>query len=47
MTDRLAVILGLLLILFFGADMAFNGGEITINLARKFMALLDYIEFWR
>lgn len=47
MTDRLAVILGLLLILLFGADFAFNGGNITLFLAKKFMGLLDYVEFWR
>lgn len=47
MTDRLALILGLLLILLFGADFLFDGGQMTIFLAKKFAGLVNYIEFWR
>ncbi|WP_199178502.1 hypothetical protein [Acidimangrovimonas sediminis] len=47
MTDRLALILGLLLVLMFGADFLFNHGDATLFLARKLTELVDYLEFWR
>ena len=47
MTDRIAIVLGVLLILFFGADLVFNAGRVTLFLAQKFFELVDYVEFWR
>lgn len=47
MTDRLALIFGIVLILIFGSDFLFNGGQGTIFLARKFTALVNYVQFWR
>jgi len=47
MTDRLALILGALLILLFGADFLFNHGDVTLFLAKKLASLVNYLEFWR
>jgi hypothetical protein len=46
-TDRLALILGLILAALIGLDMALTGGETLVFLARKFLNLLDWVEFWR
>lgn len=47
MTDRIALYLGLLLAAFIAADLGLNGGEILLFLARKFIVLMDWVEFWR
>ncbi|MCB6177217.1 hypothetical protein LHP98_03635 [Rhodobacter sp. Har01] len=47
MTDRLALILALILAAFIGADLVLTGGETLLYLARKFVGLMDWVEFWR
>jgi len=47
MTNQLAIILGLLIVLALGADMTLNSGEYSLFLAKKFMELTEYIAFWR
>lgn len=46
-TDRLALILALILAAFIGADLVLTGGETLLYLARKFVGLMDWVEFWR
>lgn len=46
-TDRLALILALVLILAFGLDFQLNHGGVTIFLARKLADLVEFLEFWR
>lgn len=47
MTDRLALILALLIALAIGADLLLTGGATLLFLARKFVVLLDWVQFWR
>ncbi len=47
MTDRIALGLALLIAAGIAADMALTGGETLLFLARKFVSLLDWVEFWR
>ncbi|MBE2278433.1 MAG: hypothetical protein IAE87_19300 [Rhodobacteraceae bacterium] len=47
MTDRIALVLALGLAAGIAADLALNGGATLIALARRFMGLLDWVEFWR
>jgi hypothetical protein len=47
LTDRLALILGILLAAAIAADLAVTGGATLLYLARKFLALLDWVTFWR
>jgi hypothetical protein len=46
MTNRLALILGLLILGFVGADLLFDWGA-TLFLARRFADLLEWLAFWR
>lgn len=47
MTNQIALWLGLGLIICIGADFALTGGETLIFLAREFLNLMDWVEFWR
>lgn len=47
MTDRLALMLALLIALGIGADVLLTGGATLLFLARKFIVLLDAVQFWR
>ena len=47
MTNRIAVVLVLLIALGFGYDMLRNDGAALLFLARKFMGLIEYLAFWR
>ncbi len=47
MTDRIALGLALLLAALIGADLMLNGGESLLFLARKFLDLMEWVEFWR
>ncbi len=47
MTDRLAIILGALVVLLIATDLLANGGEVSLFLARKMMDLMEYLIFWR
>jgi hypothetical protein len=45
MTDRLALILGAIVLAAFGIDLA-TGGSGTMFLARKVFGLVEYLRFW-
>ena len=47
MTDRVALWLAGILGVLILADIVLNGGGILIFLARKFLDLMDWVEFWR
>ena len=47
MTDRVALWLAGILAVLIGADIALNGGGTLLFLARKFLDLMDWVEFWR
>ena len=47
MTDRIALGLALLLAAGIGADLWLSGGEGLVFLARKFLDLMEWVEFWR
>ena len=47
MTNRLAIILALVVALLLGADFVFQGGAGSLFLAKKFTALIEYLAFWR
>ncbi len=46
MTDRLAVILALIILLLIGLDILINSGNALIFLMRKLGDLINYIKFW-
>ena len=47
MTDRLAIVLGVLIALLITADLLANGGGVLVFLARKMLDLMEYLIFWR
>lgn len=47
MTDRIALILGLLLVLSLGVDHFVNQSQVAIFLGQRIMAFTNYLEFWR
>jgi hypothetical protein len=47
MTDRLAIILGLLIIAVVGLDIIANDGRALMFALRKFADFIEYISFWR
>ena len=47
MTDRIALALAILLAALIGADLMLNGGNVLLFLARKFLDLMEWVEFWR
>ena len=47
MPNRLALILGVLVVLAILADQVLNGGHAGLFLMRKFVDLVDYLSFWR
>ncbi|WP_028093093.1 hypothetical protein [Pseudodonghicola xiamenensis] len=47
MTDRLALILGLIITAALIADIAFFGTTHVIFLGKEFYALLEWMAFWR
>ena len=47
MTDRLALILGLVLLVAIGADVFLNHATVIIFLGRRMIAFIDFLEFWR
>jgi len=46
-TDRIAVILALLIVAAVIADVALNGGHVMVFLLRKLSDLIEYIAVWR
>lgn len=47
MTNRLAIILGLILIALFTADVMWYGKEHMIFLGKKMLELIEWLAFWR
>jgi hypothetical protein len=47
LTTRIAFYLAALLIAFGLGDAVLNGGDSLLFLAKKFIALMDWVEFWR
>lgn len=47
LTDRLALILGGLLVALIVCDLALNGGGALLFLLRKFADLVEWLSFWR
>jgi hypothetical protein len=45
-TNRIAIVIALLLVALVAADFAFGLGA-TLFLARRFLALLNWLAFWR
>lgn len=46
MTNKLAIWLGALIVIFFATDLFFDWGA-TLFLLRKFIDLITYLAFWR
>ena len=47
MSNRLAVLLGIMVLAAGAADLWLNQGQALLFLAQKFLALVDYLTFWR
>jgi hypothetical protein len=47
MTNRIAIWMAGILALAFAVDIAITGGELSLALARKTLALLEWMAFWR
>lgn len=47
MTNQIAIALVAVIIAVFAADMAFFGGEMPLFLGKQFVALIEYLSFWR
>lgn len=47
MTDRIALVLALLIAAAIGADVAFNDGVASVFLLRKLGDLVQYLMIWR
>ncbi|WP_417208390.1 glyceraldehyde-3-phosphate dehydrogenase [Antarctobacter sp.] len=47
MTNRLAIIIGLLLVGAIVADLYLKDGSNLLFLGRKFFVLIDWLAFWR
>lgn len=47
MTNKIAIWLGLLLVLAVVADFLLFGGDNLLFLAKKLFELLDWVAFWR
>lgn len=47
MDTRAAIYLALLLVAAMAGDLLLNGGAGLLFLARKFIDLMDWVEFWR
>lgn len=47
MTNRIALALAILTLLCLILDLVLNQGAVLLFLARKFIDLVDWLEFWR
>lgn len=47
MTNRLALILGVLVLAAILADLALSDGRAVLFLARRLLVLIDWLAFWR
>jgi len=46
LTDRVALILALVILAGIAVDFALTGGESLLFLVRKFFGMMDMLEFW-
>lgn len=47
MTDRIALVLGFMILSALGLDLALYGSEHVIFLGKKFYDFLEWLSFWR
>ena len=47
MTNPIAIVLGLILLIALGVDLLLYGSEHVIFLGKKLYELIDWIAFWR
>ncbi|MEM8730409.1 MAG: hypothetical protein AAGF79_10875 [Pseudomonadota bacterium] len=47
MTDRLALVLGIVIVGAVLTDIVFYGSEHLIFLSKKFLELIEWVAFWR
>lgn len=47
MTDRIALILAILIAVLISADLLVNNGQVLLFLAKKIVDLAEYLIFWR
>ena len=47
MTNRLAIILGFMVVALFVVDWAYFGGTLPVFLGGKLADLIEYVAFWR
>lgn len=47
MTNRIALYLGLAILIAIGASYSMSGTENFLFLAKKFLALIEWVAFWR
>ncbi len=47
MTDRIAFILGCMILAAIGADLSLNDGSALMFVLRKFADMVEWLAFWR
>lgn len=47
MTNQIAIALAAVIVAAFAIDMAFFGGGMPVFLGKQFVALIEYLSFWR
>jgi hypothetical protein len=47
MTNTIALVLGVIIVLLLIADQIWLGGATTLFLAREFTQLIEWVAFWR
>ena len=47
MTNRLAIILGSIIVLSILIDTIANGGAVTLFLSKRLLELIEWLAFWR
>lgn len=47
MTNRIAVVLAVLILIAIGLDFQLNGSEGSLFLGRKLSSLIEWLAFWR
>lgn len=47
MTDRIAIVLAVIIVLLIIADVTLNGSAALMFLLRKFVDAVEYLAFWR
>ncbi|WP_196216790.1 hypothetical protein [Paracoccus shanxieyensis] len=47
MTNRIALVLGLMIVALFLADAVFMSGQLPVFLGKEMASLIEYLSFWR